>query len=341
MADVNTTIGPGKTYSSIDNWEDNFGGAADGDIRDQGIVTGTVYPMDDTAQVVVSGWTTDSSHYISLVADATARHAGVWDGDKYNLVFANDDVFYVGEDYVRLDGLQISSSGMNGNGDDIIYVIGQSTGANDIRLSNLIVKGAGDTTYNQNGILLNDADLVSYVWNCIVYNIGAPVSGASYCIRGVGATHCFYSCVTIGGNYGIACSSSAVVTAKNCYSGGSLTEDISYGTGTFAKTNCASEDASADDAGGTETQTNCITGVALDTDTFVNITAGTENFHLAADGLSPLEDTGVDTSGDAAPLNFTTDIDGDTITTYPIGADFRYVAVPSGYINELCLVFES
>ena len=43
---------------------------------------------------------------------------------------------------------------------------------------------------------------------------------------------------------------------------------------------------------------------------------------LAADGLSPLQGAGTNTSGDAAPMNFTTDIDGDTRdSTWDIGAD--------------------
>jgi hypothetical protein len=62
--------------------------------------------------------------------------------------------------------------------------------------------------------------------------------------------------------------------------------------------------------------------IAYNTDTFVNVTGGSEDFHLAADGLSPLQGTGTDTSGDAAPMNFTTDIDGDTRdATWDIGAD--------------------
>jgi hypothetical protein len=110
----------------------------------------------------------------------------------------------------------------------------------------------------------------------------------------------------------------------------------------MAKTNCASEDQSADDTKTGETQTNCVAAaVIVDTDTFVNVTGGTEDFHLAADGLSPLMGVGVDTTADAAPMNFTTDIDLQTRdATWDIGADAWYVAPATGYINEICIIFE-
>ena len=78
-----------------------------------------------------------------------------------------------------------------------------------------------------------------------------------------------------------------------------------------------------DTSGADETATDCVAAaVALDTDTFVNVTGGSEDFHLAADGNSPLMGVGVDTSGDSAPLDFTTNIDGETRdATWDIGAD--------------------
>jgi hypothetical protein len=41
---------------------------------------------------------------------------------------------------------------------------------------------------------------------------------------------------------------------------------------------------------------------------FTNITAATADYHIVA--ASPLVGVGTDTSGDAAPMNFSTDIDG-------------------------------
>jgi hypothetical protein len=76
-------------------------------------------------------------------------------------------------------------------------------------------------------------------------------------------------------------------------------------------TTCASSDATGS-AG--------LQNIAANTTNFTNVTAGSEDFHLPAG--SALIDVGTDTSGDAAPLNFTDDIDGVTRTgTWDIGAD--------------------
>ena len=81
-----------------------------------------------------------------------------------------------------------------------------------------------------------------------------------------------------------------------------------------------------DDTGTGETATNCVAAaVALDTDTFVNVTGGSEDFHLAAGTGSALYGTGA-APGGSAPLNYTTDIDGETVATWCIGADSRPAA---------------
>jgi hypothetical protein len=101
-------------------------------------------------------------------------------------------------------------------------------------------------------------------------------------------------------------------TAKNCYAASN--GGAAY-SGTITKTTCASSDATGS-AG--------LQNIVLNTTNFTNVTAGSEDFHLPAG--SALIDVGTDTSGDAAPLNFTDDIDGVTRTgTWDIGAD-EYVA---------------
>jgi hypothetical protein len=102
------------------------------------------------------------------------------------------------------------------------------------------------------------------------------------------------------------------MTCKNCYA----RADPGYAySGTITKTTCASADTTGS-AG--------LQNIAVNTTNFTNVTAGAENFDLPLG--SALIDVGTDTSGDAAPLNFTTDIVARTRgATWDIGA-FEYVA---------------
>ena len=322
MATTKTIKASGGDYTTLAAWED----AIDGNLTGTGVAEAICYALDDTTAVNIFGWTTTSSDYIYIHTDATARHAGVWNGDKYNLVVAASSGLAIIEEFVQLDGLQIQCVTPSANSQNPLVVSNNVADTAVIHISNCIIRGDSDATYTVYGIYLQDAVATTYIWNCLVYGIAAASNRIGIWVSG---TSYVYSTTVIGGASGIYCTGTA--TLKNCYAGGTSFEDIRYVSGTLAKTNCASEDGSADDTGANETQSNCITGVALDTDTFVNVSAGTEDFHLAADGLSPLQAAGVNTSGDSDPLNFTTDIDGDTISNWSIGADDGVVA--SGATN--------
>lgn len=274
----------------------------------------------DTTAVSIKGWTTSANSYIDILTDASNRAGTSWNTSKYRLEVTDAIALQLIEDYVRVDGLQIATVSPTAStryGVDL----GGASAANEIRLSNLLVKGHGHATYTQSGIHAGDVDYIVKAWNCIVYNIAAITS--NYAVyTSSSAAFSLYSSTLIGGNFGIRAGGATV--CKNVYAGGSRTEDFYRVAGALAKVNCASEDQSADDTSGAdETATNCVAAaVPVNTDTFVNVTAGSQDFALAADGLSPLKGAGVDTSGDSAPLNFTTDIEGDTRdATWDIGAD--------------------
>jgi hypothetical protein len=266
---------------------------------------------DAGGRVDIDGWTTAAGNYLYAHADATGRHAGKWDATKYNFVVTDNVSLAIYEDYVRIDGLQLGSGTPTADNKHIFQTGTLTNGANAIWLSNLILKGHGNATYNQYGIYPGTNAIV-YIWNTIIYGIPGHDADCQI-IYGYNATLSIYSCTLIGG-YNCVTGYQSVVVVKNTYAGGSASEDfLKSNLTSLAKTNCASEDQSADDTGTGETATNCVAAaVLIDTDTFVNVSAGTEDFHLAADGLSPLVGVGVDTSGEGTPLNFTTDIDGDT-----------------------------
>ena len=310
---TDATTGDNRAFHSLADWEAARQGVL---AATETVICATNGTADEHA-VVINGWTTYADRYVDIQVAAGSRHAGVLNTAKYLLSVTNDAPLKIQEDYVRVDGIQVQVLSPT-EARHVVTVEAITATNNDIRLSNCIVKSHGGATYASHGVMLYDTDIIAKIWNCIIYNVPTP-SGAAGIYTSC-ASVSIYSCVVIGGQRGI--NSYGAVTVKNTYVGGAGYEDFGYVSGTLAKTNCASEDASADDTETGETQSNCLINKALDIDTFVNVTAGSEDFHLAADGLSPLQGTGVDTTGDSAPLNFTTDIDGQTRdATWDIGAD--------------------
>jgi hypothetical protein len=269
----------------------------------------------DTTAISMPNLTGDATRYLSIYTTATARHDGKWNTGAYMLSVANATALTFANSVnitnMRLDGLQIGLSSVNANYQCCIDVAAAGPGTS-IWISNCIIKQAASNSYRIPAILAQDGDASLYVWNTVAYGVGDADNAlnAVFCGYDFGAFN-LYSCTAIGGKYAYyANDSGGTMTCKNCYGGGSLTEDFYRGAGTLAKTNCASEDSSADDTGTGETASNCITGVALSTSTFVNVTAGSQDFHLVTG--SALIGAGATTSGESAPLNFTTDIIGTT-----------------------------
>lgn len=296
--DGTTTALTGGTcaFKSLNIWEaardaDLTGGDGGGNYVVERAICGSAHANHtaDTTAVTIDGWTTSANSYIDILTDASNRAGCSWDTSKYRHapVVAWGHSFTVNEEYVRVDGLQASNVGSGGYAVSFSYWdIGAST---DLRVSACYIKAPSPMTIGYTSNVK--------VWNTILLGATVAISVSS-----PNTTTTLYSCTVIStGAYGLFASSGAAATAKNCYFKGT-TAAIS---GAVTQTNCATSDASADG-------TNPLDNIAYDTDTFVNVTAGSEDFHLAADGLSPLVGAGVDTSGESAPLNFTTDILGTT-----------------------------
>lgn len=273
----------------------------------------------DTTAVTVGGYTTTAADYIEIKTDTTDRAGCSWNAAKYRLAPSDAACIIINEDYVRVDGLQIAIAATTAARNGVyVALVGAAT---DIRLSNLLVKGSNSADYGEIGININDSTATVSIWNCLIYGLASSASRTTTFPFSLScAAASIYNCVGIGGYRGVRVIGGDVV-AKNTYCGLTHSADFDVAGGSLTKVNCASEDSTADDDNaGDELATDCIVGVACDTDTFVNVTAGSEDFHLAADGLSPLQGTGA-APGGSAPLNYTTDIDGETVTTWCIGVD--------------------
>ena len=266
----------------------------------------------DTVAVIFADWTTGAASYIQVQVDVDLRHNGAWDETAYRLYVANGIALTISEDFVRHDGLQVGVSATNAADQDVIYIASISAG-NDLRFSNMVVRGADNDTYRQVLLRLVDTDCIVTAWNSVFYDAGNS-TGPSYGIYA---------------NDGIAGVNLYNVTVDNCYRG-------VRGTGTWVETNVlirkdaagnvcwrpdaghtrtysASSDDTADDQGGDGNRIN-------QTFTF----AGAGDYHLDA-----ADEGALDFGDDLTTYGFTTDIDGETrVAPWDIGAD-EYISAAS------------
>jgi len=320
------SCGGTAAYASLNIWEtarDDVGDLVTNDTIEEAVLeSSSANHTADTAAVTINGWTTSATNYINIYTTAAARHNGTYQTNKYRLEVANASSLVINEDYVRIDGLQIKKTSSSADYQANIYIASQTTGACETRISNSILVQAGNNSYAEPGVIVTDADAVVYIWNLITYGSGTLGSNYNSGITALsGSTVSVYSCTLIGSYHGLYGATTAIVTVKNCYASKT---GIAAAFGGNVDTMVTS--ASSDTSGSAGLQ-----NIAVNTTNFTNVSAGTEDLHLPAG--SALINVGTDTSGDAAPLNFTTDIDGETRSgTWDIGAD-EYVAAGGGAVG--------
>ncbi|MCK5211341.1 right-handed parallel beta-helix repeat-containing protein, partial [Candidatus Parcubacteria bacterium] len=131
----------------------------------------------DTTNVTVDGWTTATSTYIKIWTDPDdpyGRHNGKWSTAKYRLSASNDNILKIEEAYVRVDGLQIEVTAINGADECGINVdLSTPGGGGEWQVSNNIIKGVngGSQNYHDGLRFVNmTATATAKVWNNIVYD---------------------------------------------------------------------------------------------------------------------------------------------------------------------------
>ena len=303
----------GGDYTTLDAAVDHLvaahGNLVTADVYAEIKIDGT-WSSADTAQVTIASLTTDATRYLKIYTTSAARHKGIWSTSYYMLNTSNvGAMLLTSVSNVWFDGLQIGKSSENANYQDVCYISGTLTAStNQILFSNCLTRGANNNSYRCSFIGAEAANQRIFVYNHIDYGHGTTDNLYNSGIWIGNGELTVYGSTLIGGFSGINRAGGTAV-AKGVYAAEFTAGGVAYGGvgASFAMTNCASSDTTAED-------TNPYDSVACDTDTFVNVTYATADYHQAADGLSPLKEAGVDTSGDAAPMNFTTDIDGQTRT---------------------------
>lgn len=304
MRRIRTVKSSGGDYTTLAGWE----------AGEQGNLTTLndlayceLYAIADTTQCTIDGWTTDSTRYVRIYTDSTARHAGAWDTGKYRLELTTagspGGCITNREAHTRFEFLQVyNTKGTPLQFDEGIY--SEAT----CFVDGCIVRGGWA------GIDLTLGGCTCR--NSVTY--GGLRGGRSNNSGSPGNT--WQNCTLIGSTVGLAIDSNVVYsTAQNVYvHGGTFGFSnlaVTTAGGIVAKTNCMSSDTTATNNSGGGGATNCTNSVAHSTANFTNVTGGSEDYHIPTG--SALKDAGVDLSG-----TFTNDIDGTTRSgTFDVGAD--------------------
>jgi hypothetical protein len=248
---------------------------------------------DTTKASTGTGYTTSSSYYINIIGAAsekTSSNTGKLSTERYRLDGTGNPMLSLLEDYTRCTDIQVKTTSS----------VAVYPSATSVRCERVIVYGSNRHGFNQ------DLDKTATIINCLVYNCGRHGYSAA-----AGTITC-YNCTAVDTGYD-GFTASGTIVATNCLAwdcgDGSTYFDFG-GAGTKTLNYCLSKDTTADDFGGTGNVANSTD------DPFVNYAS--DDFHIAV-GSAPIG------AGDDLSGTFTTDIDGDTRSSWDIGAD-EYVA---------------
>lgn len=301
---VSTVKSSGGDYTSLAGWES----AEQGDIATSLIINkAECYSFNDTLSVTIDGWTTSASYYIEVYAATGERHAGKWDGTKYNLTVANGSCIVVNEDYVRIHHLQLSVGSTSTGGKLAIqFGTGISTSACDVRAYNNITKQGTVSNGYTTGISFAysaSGTRTGYAWNNLCYDHNYASTGNGILTDGSWTVY-FYN-NTVVDNYNGIRRVGGTAYAKNNISFNNTDNYV----GTFTSSDYNLSGPSQTDAPGA----NSKNGV---TPTFVD--SANDDWHLSSSDTQA-KDNGVSDPGSGL---FSDDLEGTARSgSWDIGCD--------------------
>jgi hypothetical protein len=202
----------------------------------------------DATAVTIDGWNTATQNFIKVYTPVNSnevgvsqRHDGKWDENKYKLaigdgVDSGNIRIESSNNYVKINGLQVSKVVTNYSDPKGIYVVGAEVG--EVEISNNIVKMIDTSIYVHYGILYHKAttpgNQTVKIFNNLVYDI-KNISGGGGGIRiGQYGIHSIYNNTVINSGTGYSYHSGAgEVTLKNniaqdCVDGYYLESGVSW-----------------------------------------------------------------------------------------------------------------
>ncbi|HDQ73770.1 MAG TPA: hypothetical protein ENN19_16990, partial [Chloroflexi bacterium] len=169
--------GPHLCYTSLADWEADFGGIdfgahPQGDLVAADLVAVAriegAWTQPDTQVLSIGGWMTDAEHYIYIYTTAEARHNGTA-GTGYRLQTSGSQPIYSTAAHLRIEGLEIHGLASG----PLVYLRPDTAeGVGEIHLSHNLIHGDGVTTGS--GIHNYTCRGVVKIWNNIIYDVGTP-----------------------------------------------------------------------------------------------------------------------------------------------------------------------
>jgi len=337
VIDIDGTAGQnGVDYTSVADWITDKHGQASYDLASLGVqatlkfrasagssyTTSMIIPGADTSKFVTS-----ATCYIKFVPDTTALRTGPsWATGKIRVSVEDAVAVEAQVNHFWMDGFQLEVHDITSSSWRHCFV-SNPQGTGWTRLSNTIMKGPAHATSYFYGTVAHTAQYF-YQWNNIVFNVGPSGASVPYYIGDYHGYNYFAHCLAIGETSGYGFlnmgPSTTYVYCKNCYSAkGSGYNFSGIDAANLSHCAAAGTDANLDGSGGGNGGYDG-RSKTYDASMFTNVTGGSENWHLK-DASSLLYHQGVDISGDTAPMNVSTDMDGDSY----------YTSAPSIGVDEI------
>lgn len=266
-----------------------------------GATADTIRVTDDALGQMVPS----SGKGLYIITDSNNRAGPVWSTSKYRLTPAfipgsgAGTAFAMNHGYIYIDGLQIgisSIAGQSGEAAELLYLANASTGW----VANCHIKGSNVSNSGANNILRGVSSIHGINFYNTIIDIRTSHAG-NQAVKNHSNSY-FYSCLLMAGaGTGVDVADTSSVTVKNCYMQGDYASYVVTATAsTLPQTTSATSDTKSD--------VTALRNIAVNTTNFANVSSSTEDWNIPSG--SALVGTGTDTSGDASPFNFTTDMTG-------------------------------
>ena len=304
--------GGGGDYTTFAAWQADHGGAVSKDLVGNGdTVTLECYGSGITENFTLTGWTTGASNYITIIVPEAERHDGtpgtgfVWQNSG-----ASTPCTITGATYTRITGMEF----FNNATVNYRYAFQINTGANNSIFESCIMRA---TSTASGHTVAETSSRDTEFRNCLFIGDGANTNACVVSSANNNQTYnnCTFVDATGTGGFGLNLlntNGSYLSDVRNCvsYNCTEFYDDsiaVAWTTTTgYNASSTYTTTAPPDEVGGSNYTSNVVSGDFEAT--------GSDDYHLATG--SNLIGVGVDISG-----SFTTDIDGDTRSSWDIGMD--------------------